>query len=53
MDQQSWNNAIDRATEVVSEWLTNGRDPVDLFDRLSDLKIWTTNLPSNQEQHHV
>lgn len=35
------NRAIDKASEIVSEWLANGRDPVDLFDKLQDAKVWT------------
>lgn len=40
-ERVAWNNAIDRAQEIVSEWIANGRDETALFDRLQDLKIWT------------
>lgn len=35
------NAAIDRASEIVSEWIAHGRDESTLFDALSDAKIWT------------
>jgi hypothetical protein len=38
-----WNAAVDKAQEIVSEWMANGRDPETLFDQLQDLKIWTRN----------
>jgi hypothetical protein len=41
LHKRSWNAAIEKASEVVSEWMANGRDPEALFDQLQDLKIWT------------
>jgi hypothetical protein len=41
LHKRSWNAAVDKVTEVVAEWVANGRDPETLFDRLQDLKIWT------------
>lgn len=35
------NAAIDKAQEIVADWIANGRDETVLFDRLQDLKHWT------------
>ncbi len=37
-----WNAAIERAAEIMSEWLADGRDELGLFAKLEDLKICTT-----------
>ena len=35
------NAAIDKASEIIAEWIANGRDESVLFDRLQDARIWT------------
>lgn len=35
------NAAIDKASEIIAEWLANGRDETTLFDKLQDAKVWT------------
>lgn len=38
--RHAFNAGIDRATKIVSEWLDDGRDPVELLDKLADAKMW-------------
>jgi len=35
-----WNAGVDRACEIVNEWLAEGRDTLELLDRLADAKCW-------------
>lgn len=35
------NKAVDKASEIIADWIAHGRDESVLFDRLADLKIWT------------
>lgn len=38
---RAYNKAIDKASEIIADWLAHGRDESTLFDRLQDAKVWT------------
>lgn len=35
-----WNAGVDRACEIINEWLATGRDTFELLDKLADAKCW-------------
>lgn len=37
---EAHNAAIDKASEIIADWIANGRDETGLFDQLQDAKIW-------------
>ena len=39
---KSWNAAIDKASEIIADWIAHGRDETMLFDKLQDAKVWTS-----------
>ena len=39
-NQNTWNTAIDACAKLFEQWADNGRDPQELLERFSDLKIY-------------